>query len=430
MKKIYGGLSIFDNSLLNNAKELRFGDADSSNYAAIKAPATIATNYTLTLPTDDGNSGQFLTTDGSGVLSWTSALSSALTDGGLFIGNSSNIATETDTDLVGDVRAYISSFTFVDGDVTPATDTINHTSHGLEQNQIIYLTSTGTLPAGLSANTPYYVLVTDADNFKLSTSADGSAVDITAAAGGGTHTVHAGGLQLKSGVVANANIAPSAAITLSKLAALTASRALQSDGSGVISVSAVTTTELGYLSGVTSAIQTQLNGKASTALGNLASVAINASLVASSDNAIDLGSSAITWRRAYLKTSLVLQQTGAGTNSASIQSPASLASSYTLTLPVDTGTSGQVLSTDGTGVTSWVSRDSGFATNWVTGDGTTKTVTHNLGSKDVLVALYDKTDDSTIEVDTEIRTDTNTVTLTSSQAPGAAGWRVLVVRAN
>ena len=42
---------------------------------------------------------------------------------------------------------------------------------------------------------------------------------------------------------------------------LTASRALLSDGSGKVGVSAVTSTELGYLTGVSSAIQTQLNTK-------------------------------------------------------------------------------------------------------------------------------------------------------------------------
>jgi len=43
---------------------------------------------------------------------------------------------------------------------------------------------------------------------------------------------------------------------------LTASRALVSDGSGKVAVSAVTSTEIGYLDGVSSAIQTQLNTKA------------------------------------------------------------------------------------------------------------------------------------------------------------------------
>ena len=45
---------------------------------------------------------------------------------------------------------------------------------------------------------------------------------------------------------------------------LTASRALVSNSSGVLSESTVTSTELGYLDGVTSNIQTQLNGKLST----------------------------------------------------------------------------------------------------------------------------------------------------------------------
>lgn len=45
---------------------------------------------------------------------------------------------------------------------------------------------------------------------------------------------------------------------------LTASRALASDSSGKVAVSAVTSAELGYLSGVTSEIQTQLNGTVKT----------------------------------------------------------------------------------------------------------------------------------------------------------------------
>lgn len=45
---------------------------------------------------------------------------------------------------------------------------------------------------------------------------------------------------------------------------LTASRALVSDSSGKVAVSAVTSTELGYLDGVTSNVQTQLDGKSST----------------------------------------------------------------------------------------------------------------------------------------------------------------------
>lgn len=52
-----------------------------------------------------------------------------------------------------------------------------------------------------------------------------------------------------------------------RMSDLTASRALTSDAGGDIAVSAVTTTELGYLDGVTSAIQTQIDSKQATITG-------------------------------------------------------------------------------------------------------------------------------------------------------------------
>jgi hypothetical protein len=69
--------------------------------------------------------------------------------------------------------------------------------------------------------------------------------------------------ELAANAVVNASVASGAAIAFSKMADLTASRALVSDGSGDVSVSAVTSTEIGYLDGVTSAIQTQIDTKAS-----------------------------------------------------------------------------------------------------------------------------------------------------------------------
>tara|TARA_B100002019_G_scaffold223257_1_gene196152 strand:+ start:4595 stop:5770 length:1176 start_codon:yes stop_codon:yes gene_type:complete len=59
--------------------------------------------------------------------------------------------------------------------------------------------------------------------------------------------------------IVNADIKSSAGLEFSKMENLTASRALVSDSNGDVSVSAVTATELSYLDGVTSAIQTQLN---------------------------------------------------------------------------------------------------------------------------------------------------------------------------
>jgi hypothetical protein len=66
----------------------------------------------------------------------------------------------------------------------------------------------------------------------------------------------------------------------------------------------------------------------------------------------------------------------------------------------------------------------GYATDWTS--GTTLEVTHNLGTRDVHVELYDNTTFETVLVQTVIRTTTNTIDLTSNEAPSGDGWRVLV----
>ena len=50
--------------------ELREGTNNGTNYVRIQAPASLAANVTYTLPTADGTSGQVLSTNGSGTLSW------------------------------------------------------------------------------------------------------------------------------------------------------------------------------------------------------------------------------------------------------------------------------------------------------------------------------------------------------------------------
>ena len=78
---------------------------------------------------------------------------------------------------------------------------------------------------------------------------------------------HAGNwikLRDEATTLVNADISGTAAIALSKLATTTASRALVSSGTGAIAVSDVTSTEIGYLDGVSSAIQTQLDAKQAT----------------------------------------------------------------------------------------------------------------------------------------------------------------------
>jgi hypothetical protein len=51
--------------------DLRFQDTTGGEYVAFQAPGTVSVSYTLTLPAADGTSGQVISTDGSGNLSFT-----------------------------------------------------------------------------------------------------------------------------------------------------------------------------------------------------------------------------------------------------------------------------------------------------------------------------------------------------------------------
>ena len=64
--------------LSGDNKELRF--YNGANYMVLKASGSLGQNYTLTLPVDDGTTGQFLKTDGGGVLSWSDVSGAILTD--------------------------------------------------------------------------------------------------------------------------------------------------------------------------------------------------------------------------------------------------------------------------------------------------------------------------------------------------------------
>jgi hypothetical protein len=61
------------NLIIDNQKEIRFREttANGTNYVALKAPASVSADLTFTLPATDGTVGQVLSTNGSGVLSFT-----------------------------------------------------------------------------------------------------------------------------------------------------------------------------------------------------------------------------------------------------------------------------------------------------------------------------------------------------------------------
>ena len=68
------------NLIINAQGDIRLADSDSSNYVGFQAPGTVSSNIVWTLPAADGSSGQQLSTNGSGVLSWSAATNTAAAD--------------------------------------------------------------------------------------------------------------------------------------------------------------------------------------------------------------------------------------------------------------------------------------------------------------------------------------------------------------
>jgi hypothetical protein len=73
-----------------------------------------------------------------------------------------------------------------------ATDVVTATGHILQDGDIVTLTTTGTLPAGLTTATDYFVRDAATNTLKLAATLGGAAIDITTT-GSGTHTINFGG---------------------------------------------------------------------------------------------------------------------------------------------------------------------------------------------------------------------------------------------
>ncbi len=78
---ITGATIVGTNGTITNfgSRKIQLFDADSSNWVTLQTPSVVTADYTLTLPPDDGTLNQVLTTNGSGVLTWTTPAAGSVT---------------------------------------------------------------------------------------------------------------------------------------------------------------------------------------------------------------------------------------------------------------------------------------------------------------------------------------------------------------
>jgi hypothetical protein len=115
------------NVQLNSQTDLRFADADSSNWVAFQAPSTISSNITWTLPAVDGSAGQFLSTNASGTLSWSSG-SLSLTDQTASASTHYPLITTATSGTVTAASTSSTKFTFQPSTGTLSSTIFNETS--------------------------------------------------------------------------------------------------------------------------------------------------------------------------------------------------------------------------------------------------------------------------------------------------------------
>lgn len=100
------------NLIIDNQKEVRFREttANGTNYVGLKAPASLSADLTYTLPSADGTSGQFLSTNGSGVLSFASG---GVT--GVSTTATGTVLTLSDSNILFGKGGYFAEQTLTDG---------------------------------------------------------------------------------------------------------------------------------------------------------------------------------------------------------------------------------------------------------------------------------------------------------------------------
>jgi hypothetical protein len=297
-------------------RELAAGGTET---ATIRAPDAIGTSYALTLPGTAGASGQILSTDGTGILSWITAAATVADDSLNFDKFSDTLLLDASTDISATGTNVLSITNSGTGASFRVNDAAGDTSPFI-------INASGDVAIGTTAPVEKLTVVT-------SSAADEGVLilqNTNAAAYSETSFLDSSGAWRTTFGYGNASVA----------ATHFQGRAFQWLNTGVDFV-------MGNNSGGLFTVQNAGNvGIGTTAPGTRLDAA-----------------GAITSRPFGTGTGqtgqLIMRELAAGgSETATIRAPDALGASYALTLPIDDGTSGQVLSTDGNGILSWIAAGS------------------------------------------------------------------------
>jgi hypothetical protein len=424
-----------------------------SNYVTVKGHAT-STAYDLVLPINKGTSGYVLSTDGNGNTSWvdaSTAVTSLDTDDvaegtRLYFTEARVLGTDLaglNTGVVGPIAAadtvlgamgklqYQVTDLKSKGQWEKSGSDVYYSAGNVQIDNSLKLKDSGTNYVQIKAPTTVgatYTLTmpTTAGSVNQVLRTDGAGVltwvDVTDAsvkafAKANLPTCNAGEVLKSNGTSFSCVTDNSGAGAFTG----TANKVVITDAGGALSVSATSSTELGYVAGVTSAIQTQLNSKEASFAGGTAAqylngskvfvtldtsvvpengnlyytdtrvraapltgfVANNAAIAATDSvlvgfnksqgqitnlNSIKANVAGDTFTGDVTFNTQIRLKDGAAGSYVTLKAPASGTTSHTLTLPGTVGTSGQVLSMTGTaGVLAWTTPSSSAAPSGAAG---------------------------------------------------------------
>jgi fibronectin-binding autotransporter adhesin len=326
----------------NTQNQARFADSAGGEYAAIQAPTTIGTNYVLTLPDTAGSASQVLTTNGSGVLSWTTPSTTPGADSLDFSHFADAMTLDVSTDIAASGTNALSITNSGTGDSFRVNDAAGDTTPFIIDAAGSVGVGTTAPSSQLHARTSDAATNTITNVLRLEHESTG-----TPAAGFGTGLMFSG----KTSTTSNQNMARissvwttathgthASALAFSTLTNGTIAEHMRIDESGNVGIR---TTVPGTRLDVAGAITSRPFGTSTGETGQL----------------------------------IMRELAADGTETATIRAPDAITTSYSLTLPTTAGAAGQVLQTDGTGILTWITAATAVADDSLNFDKFSDTMT-------------------------------------------------------